>query len=273
MITTVAPDAAAVIDALERDGACIVEGLMGPHDVARAKAEITAVAEDVPGGRNFFEGFHTRRVYALFAKTRAFDEAAVHPLVLDVLDAVIGPCQLSAPTGIVIGPHEAAQVLHRDQSIYPLPEGFGPVVLNTMWALDDFTEANGATRFVPGSHRWGRDEPPRQPADDEPTVAAAMPAGSVAFYLGTIWHGGGANRTDRSRTGVILEYVAAWLRAQETHLLAVPRETVAALPERLQELLGYNIYPPFVGYVDGRHPRRFLPEPAPHEPVSAHSAP
>jgi ectoine hydroxylase-related dioxygenase (phytanoyl-CoA dioxygenase family) len=130
------------------------------------------------------------------------------------------------------------------------------VVVNTMWALDDFTADNGATRLIPGSHRWVD----RQPAADDPVVLAEMSAGSVAFYVGRIWHGGGANRTTRPRLGVILEYVAAWLRAQETHLLAVPRSVVAELPERLQELLGYNIYPPFVGYVDGRHPLRYISE-------------
>ena len=57
---------------------------------------------------------------------------------------------------------------------------------------------------------------------------------------------------------MILEYVASWLRPQENHFLAVSKEVVARLPERLQELLGYNIRPPFMGYVDGRHPRRFL---------------
>jgi ectoine hydroxylase-related dioxygenase (phytanoyl-CoA dioxygenase family) len=124
-----------------------------------------------------------------------------------------------------------------------------------MWALDDFTEANGATRIVPGSHRWVD----RLPADGDEVVAAAMPAGSVNFYLGRLYHGGGANRTDLPRLGVILEYVASWLRPQENHILAVPADVVATLPERLQELLGYNIYPPFLGYVDGRHPRRSLP--------------
>jgi ectoine hydroxylase-related dioxygenase (phytanoyl-CoA dioxygenase family) len=124
-------------------------------------------------------------------------------------------------------------------------------VVNTMWALQDFTEENGATRLVPGSH-GGRPRP------DAPTVAATMPAGSVMFYLGSLWHGGGANHSDTARLGVILEYAWAYLRAQENHILAVPPQVVASLPERLQELLGYGICPPFVGYVDGRHPRRVL---------------
>jgi ectoine hydroxylase-related dioxygenase (phytanoyl-CoA dioxygenase family) len=251
--------AAATIDrvtaALDTEGYCIVEGLLSPAAAQDAKASLVDVLQSTPHGRNPFEGFRTQRVYALFAKSRAFDAPALHPLVLGVLDQVLGHYQLSAPVGIQIGPGEKAQVLHRDQSIYPLPGDFPSVVLNTMWALDDFTEANGATRLIPGSHRWVD----RTPASGDGIVHAAMPAGSVLFYVGKAWHGGGANTTDRPRLGVILEYVAGWLRAQENHVIAVPRETVAGLPERLQELLGYNIYPPFLGYVDGRHPRRFLP--------------
>jgi ectoine hydroxylase-related dioxygenase (phytanoyl-CoA dioxygenase family) len=245
-----------VVGALAADGVCIVEGLMPPGDVATAHASLRAALDATPTGRNDFEGYGTRRIYALFAKTRAFDSWAVHPLLLGVLDRVLGHYQLSAPTGIEIGPGEQAQVLHQDQSIYPLPADYSDVVVNTMWALDDFTADNGATRLIPGSHRWTD----RRPTAGDPVAVAEMPAGSVAFYVGRIWHGGGANRTDRPRLGVILEYVAAWLRAQETHLLAVPRPVVAELPERLQELLGYNIYPPFVGYVDGRHPRRYISE-------------
>jgi len=208
----------AVVAGLERDGYCAVEGLLPPDGLAAARASLAEVLAATPEGRNDFEGFRTQRVYALFAKTRAFDGPATHPLLLGVLDRVLGHYQLSAPTGIQIGPGEKAQFLHRDDQIYPLPPTYPDVVVNTMWALDDFTEANGATRIVPGSHLW----------------------------------------TDRPRLGVILEYAAAWLRPQENHLLAVPREVAAELPERLQELLGYNIYPPFVGYVDGRHPRRSL---------------
>ena len=118
---------------------------------------------------------------------------------------MLGHYQLSAPVGIRIGPGERAQVLHRDDAIYPLPQPHPPVVVNTMWPLDEFTEENGATRFIPGSHRW---EPGRQPAADDPVLTAAMSPGSAMFYLGSLWHGGGANRTARPRLGVILEYAA-----------------------------------------------------------------
>jgi ectoine hydroxylase-related dioxygenase (phytanoyl-CoA dioxygenase family) len=237
------------------DGYVIVSGLMSDGDIGAARADLCRVLEATPTGRNLFEGFATQRVYALFAKTRTFDRAAVHPLLLDVLDLVLGHYQLSAPVGIRIGPRERAQVLHRDDAVYPLTEPHPPVVVNTMWPLDEFTADNGATRFIPGSHRW---EPGRQPAAQDQVLTATMAPGSVMFYLGSLWHGGGANRTGRPRLGVILEYAAGWLRPQENHCLAVPRAVVRQLPERLQELLGYNIYPPFLGYVDGTHPRKAL---------------
>lgn len=248
-----------VVASMGVDGYCVVEGLLSPEGLREARTSLAAVLDATPRGRNDFEGFGTKRVYALFAKTRAFDRPAVDPLVLGVLDRILGHYQLSAPTGIQIGPGEKAQPLHRDEGIYPLPRSFPDVVVNTMWALDDFTARNGATRLIPGSHRWED----RSPGMDDELVPAIMPAGSVMFYPGKVWHGGGANQTERPRMGVILEYVAAWLRPQENHVLAVPRETAAGLPERLQELLGYNIYPPFLGYVDGRHPRRCLTDARP----------
>lgn len=246
----------AITDAMRADGYAICEGVLDGERVASMHAELDAILDATPEGRNDFEGFSTRRIYRLFAKTRTFDDLAIDPVLLGVVEQMIGPAQLSAPTGIQIGPGEPDQMWHRDDSIYPLPQPHGEVVLNTMWAFDDFTVDNGATRFVAGSHGWG---PGRTPTDDDAVVRAEMPAGSVAFYTGSIWHGGGANQTDVPRLGVILEYAAAWLRPQENHVIGVAPEVVATLPERLQELLGYNIYPPFVGYVDGRHPRRFLP--------------
>jgi len=243
-----------VLADLDSDGYSIVPGVLSSDEAATIRAELTAIADDIPYGRNSFEGFHTQRIYALFRKTRAMDGPATHPLVLGVLDQVLHQYQLSAPTGILIGPGEPAQVLHHDDGVYPLRRPHEQVVLTCMWPFDDFTEVNGATRLVPGSHRWTD----RIPDETTEVKIAEMPAGSVMFYLGTLWHGGGANRSDRPRLGVVLEYAASWVRPQENHILGVPRDVVAKLPERLQELLGYNVYPPFLGYVDGRHPRRLL---------------
>jgi ectoine hydroxylase-related dioxygenase (phytanoyl-CoA dioxygenase family) len=246
-----------VLTDLDRDGYAVVPSLLSGEDAAAVGSGLRDVLDRTPTGRNTFEGFSTRRIYALFAKTRAFDALAVHPLLLGVLDHVLGTSyQLSAPTGIEIGPGEQAQVLHTDDGIYPLPRPHPEVVLNSMWALDDFTESNGATRVVPGSHRWTD----RRPIDPDETVTVTMPAGSVLLLLGSLWHGGGANRTQRPRLGVLLEYAAGWLRPQENHVIAVPPDVVRSLEPQLQELLGYGIHPPFVGYVDGRHPRRVLEE-------------
>jgi len=244
-----------VAQRLMDDGYVVVTGMMDADSVQASRDELTRVLSATRTGRNAFEGYSTQRIYALFAKTRTFDQAATDPLLLAVLDQVLGHCQLSAPVGICIGPGEKAQILHRDDAIYPVPEPHPPLVVNTMWPLDEFTEENGATRFIPGSHRW---EPGRTPGPDDQIATAVMSPGSAMFYLGSLWHSGGANRTNAPRLGVILEYAAGWLRQQENHCLAVPRDIVRQLPERLQELLGYNIYPPFVGYVDGSHPRKVL---------------
>jgi ectoine hydroxylase-related dioxygenase (phytanoyl-CoA dioxygenase family) len=248
-------DDSEVAGRLLADGYVVVTGMMDAAGLDAARADLDRVLAATRTGRNTFEGFDTQRVYALFAKTRTFDQAATHPLLLGVLDQVLAHYQLSAPVGIRIGPGEKAQILHRDDSIYPIPEPHPPLVVNTMWPLDEFTPENGATRFIPASHAWA---PGRRPVADDPIEVAVLSPGSAMFYLGSLWHGGGANQTASPRLGVILEYAAGWLRQQENHCLAVPREVARQLPERLQELLGYNIYPPFVGYVNGSHPRKVL---------------
>jgi ectoine hydroxylase-related dioxygenase (phytanoyl-CoA dioxygenase family) len=244
----------AVVEALDRDGWAVVEHVMDADAVARARTDFDEILAATPYGRDDFEGRKTRRVYALFAKTRTFDGAATHPLVLGVLDRVLGHYQLSAPTGIEIGPGERAQPLHPDDAIYPLTRPHDEIVVNAMWPLCDFTADNGGTVIVPGSHRWADEIP----SSATPTITIEMPAGSLLLYRGSLWHGGGANRTDHARLGVVLHYAASWLRPVENHVLVVPPERARDLPERLQELLGYNIHPPFTGYVDGRHPRKLL---------------
>jgi len=243
-----------VATSLEQDGWALVENLMSADWVAAARSELEEILETTPYGRDDFEGHKTRRIYALFAKTRALDAAAIHPIVLAALDRALGHYQLSAPTGIEIGPGETAQPLHPDDAIYPLARPHQEIVVNAMWPLCDFTAENGGTVLVPGSHRWANE----LPGPDSPKITIEMPAGSLLIYSGNLWHGGGANHTDRPRLGVVLHYSASWLRPVENHVLAVPQAVVRTLPERLQELLGYNIRPPFIGYVDGRHPKKVL---------------
>jgi ectoine hydroxylase-related dioxygenase (phytanoyl-CoA dioxygenase family) len=243
-----------VATAIEQDGWAVVENVMSAEWVAEARADLTRILETTPYGRDDFEGHKTRRVYALFAKTRTLDAAATHPIVLAALDRALGYYQLSAPTGIEIGPGETAQPLHPDDAIYPLERPHQEIVVNAMWPLCDFTKENGGTVLIPGSHRWANEFP----NEDSPRITIEMPAGSLLIYSGNLWHGGGANHTDQPRLGVVLHYSASWLRPVENHVLAVPQAVVRTLPDRLQELLGYNIRPPFIGYVDGRHPKKVL---------------
>ena len=247
-------DTVATLEAIDERGYATIPDAIGAEQVETARRELERILEETPLGRDDFEGRHTRRVYALFAKTRSLDALATHPAVLGVLDAVLGNYQLSAPAAIAIGPGEVAQPLHPDDAIYPVARPHQELVVNVMWPLQEFTEANGATRIVPGSHRWV-DE---RPGADTETTTIEMPARTALVYLGSVWHGGGANRTAHTRLGVVLHYASAWLRPVENHVLSVPPDAAKTLAPRLQELLGYNIYPPFIGYVDGRHPRRLL---------------
>ena len=254
-----------IIRQMTESGYATIPDAIAPDQVAWARSELEAIVEETPSGRDDFEGHRTRRVYGLFAKTRSLDALAIDESVLGVLDAVLGHYQLSAPTGISIGPGQTAQPLHPDDAIYPLPRPHPEIVVNVMWPLQDFTAVNGATRIVPGSHRW-TDE---RPGPDTEVVTVELPAGTALIYTGSVWHGGGANHSDGNRLGVVLHYAASWLRPVENHVLVVPPAAAAGLPRRLQELLGYNIHPPFIGYVDGRHPRKLIDELDPPVTVAA----
>jgi ectoine hydroxylase-related dioxygenase (phytanoyl-CoA dioxygenase family) len=158
---------------------------------------------------------------------------------------------------ISIGPGEPGQMVHRDQWAYDFftfPAGFD-VQVSTMWAMTDFTEENGATRVVPGSHR--ADDKLRFAADD--TVGAEMRKGSVLLYLGSTYHGGGANRSDAVRVGMNVDYNLGWLRQEENQYLAVPLDVARTLPEPLQRLIGYQRGAYALGYVgDMRDPIEVL---------------
>ena len=159
-----------VVAALDaRRGCVVVERFIDEAKVAALKDELAPHRQQTPLGRNDFEGFDTKRIYALFAKTRGFDELAIAPAPARRARRVLGHYQLSGPVGIDIGPGESAQGLHRDDVVYPIPWPHQQVVLNTMWALDDFTADNGATLIVPGSHRLDpADDAARRPMPSSP---------------------------------------------------------------------------------------------------------
>ncbi len=243
----------ALVD-LERDGYTIVEGLLSSDEVDALRADLLPRIS-AQTGRNNFEGFATRRLYAVIEKTLAANPLVEHPLVLGLLDRLLEPNYLLSQLQVIeILPGEAAQPLHYDDGFYPWPRPRPALGAATIWALDPFTADNGATVVVPGSHRLG----PGLPGDEIERKPAVMSAGSLLFFVGTLWHGGGANRTAAPRACVTAQYCAPWCRQQENFSLSVSRERARQSSEHIQRMLGYSIHPPFMGFVNGMHPRRVL---------------
>lgn len=247
----------AVVDAdmaaLDRGGYVIWPNLLSADECA----EIREVVRPWLGhtGRNTFEGRRTQRIYSVLSRTRACDRLVDHPRVLAVLDRLLMPNYLlSALQAINILPGEAAQLAHHDDGFYPIPRPREPLAAATIWAIDDFTADNGATVVLPGSHRWGQG----QPGPDDPAVPVVMPAGSCVFFVGTLWHGGGANTTSRGRLAVTAQYCQPWLRPMEAYTLSISKDIARAVSDDIRRMLGYSIHPPFVGAVDGLHPLRLL---------------
>jgi ectoine hydroxylase-related dioxygenase (phytanoyl-CoA dioxygenase family) len=241
--------------AMQRDGYVILPDLLSAGQLDEIRQAVDPLLD--PHGRNAFEGRSTQRVYSVLNKTRVCDVIADHPRVLALLDRLLLPNYLLSMLQVIkILPGEQAQMLHTDDAFYPLPRPRKALGAATIWAIDDFTADNGATDVIPRSHLWGDEAP--NPADREPVV---MPAGSCVFFPGTLWHGGGANRSDRPRLAVTAQYCEPWVRPQEAFTLSMTRDTVRAVSEDIRRMLGYSIHPPFIGQVDGMHPKRLLEHP------------
>jgi ectoine hydroxylase-related dioxygenase (phytanoyl-CoA dioxygenase family) len=240
-----------VAEMLARDGACIVERLVSPELMDRLKGEILPWLQATRPGPDRFSGRNTRRTGGLIARSETARDLVRHPLVLATAKQVLHRArnfQLHLTQVIAIGPGEPAQAIHRDQwafDFFPFPSGY-EVQCNTLWAMTDFTDANGATRLVPGSHRAAD----RLEFTNDETVPAEMPAGSLLLYTGSLYHGGGANRSDAVRDGINLTYAVSWLRQEENQYLSVPAEVARTLPEPLLRLLGYARGAYALGYVD-----------------------
>lgn len=243
---------------LHEDGYVIVEGLL-------TQAETRALRDDVlklmgGSGRNSFEGFKTQRVYGLLGRTLNCNPLIEHPLVLDLLDRLLLPNYLlSQLVAINILEGEQPQLLHHDDALYPVPRPRRALSAATIWALDDFTRLNGATVVIPGSHRW--EDRPATPEELKTAISVVMPAGSMVFFLGTLWHGGGANATQNSRLAVTAQYCEPWCRTVENYSLSTPAELARKCSPDIQRMLGYSIHSALMGYVDGRHPKHLLETP------------
>ena len=233
-------------------------------------------------GRNNFEGFRTQRVYSLVGKHKLFEELVENPRILALCDAFLAPNYLlTASQAICIHPGETAQTFHTDDGFYLIPRPRQAFSLSTIVAIDPFTIENGATQVVPGSHEWSdaafealpseadfvtaaegeRTPKPGRPLSEHlagQVLDVTMPAGSVIVFLGTLVHRGGENRSDRPRLALSNQYCEPWARQQENYSLSIPRDRARAMSERVQQLLGYSIHPPFMGHVNGLHPRRLL---------------
>jgi ectoine hydroxylase-related dioxygenase (phytanoyl-CoA dioxygenase family) len=259
-VTQAAP---AIFDHLARidvDGYTIVEDAIEPDLVVDLREAIRRLERELhvePKGTSA-EGHATRRMYNLLAKDPVFQAMPVHPNVLPVVEQVLDRgCLLSGMTAIDIGPGETAQPMHGDDIVMSrhLQRPHAPMMVTTMWALDDFTAENGGTLFVPGSHVFP-DTPDEPGALDGVEIRALeMGAGSVMIFHGSLWHGGGSNTTaDEWRCGVNVQYCPGFVRQQQNPYLGIKPEVAATFSDRLLELLGYRLYKGIMGHVDGASP-------------------
>jgi len=255
-----------LIATIERDGGAIVHDFMPPATIAALKADLLPRIETRGTGRDDFSGFRTRRMSALFDKSRHVGDLIVHPLFLGASEhfvnvpvvygsgeherAVRPGLRVGASQLIQIGPGEGAQPLHRDHwaMLWRYPDYGRQVRLQIMLAISDFTEENGATQVVPGSHLWGED----RFADPAEAVPAVMPSGSALLFLGSTHHGGGTNRTaGEYRTGLTTGLDSAAVRQEENMYLALDPAVVKTYPEQIQRLLGWSYTPEtYTGWVE-----------------------
>jgi ectoine hydroxylase-related dioxygenase (phytanoyl-CoA dioxygenase family) len=245
---TASPDQIAAV--IARDGCAVIDRVASPAQIAKFLGEIAPFEAANAAGSDDFAGRRTKRTGALIARSATARDFVMHPSVLGTVAKVLGHAsgfQLHLTQLISIGPGEPMQQIHRDQwafDFFPFPNGF-EVQCNTIWALTDFTAENGATRVIPGSNHYAD----KLSFVEEQTEPAEMSAGSVLLYTGSLYHGGGANRSGQTRSGLNLTYNLAWLRQEENQYLACPAEIARTLPEPLLRLMGYARGAYALGYV------------------------
>ncbi|WP_337187821.1 phytanoyl-CoA dioxygenase family protein [Phenylobacterium sp.] len=265
-------DADAHAGAIRAQGFTVIPDFMEAATI-QAVRDALAPYRDTHRGRNDFEGFRTERIYTLVARGKVFEALAEDARVLALMDRLLLPGYLlTASQAIRIDPGETAQDIHSDDGFYRMPRPRAALSYTLVAAVDAFTQANGGTEVIPGSHLWDVEEVERRKAAPGGLEALLqpmeMPAGACVVFAATLLHRGGANTTDRPRQALTNQYCEPWVRPQENWFLAIPREQTQGMSERLQRLLGYEIWPPFIGMVTASHPLKTL-EPGWVPPVAA----
>ena len=243
---------------LDQHGYTVLENVIPNGLLTELKAALAQIeGEHHIGYRDTaFEGTRTTRIYNLLAYHPAFAKIPIFDGILRLMEKILDPgLQLSSLSAICPGPGQEPQPLHSDSQMIPLPRPHVPLAVNSMWALTDFTEENGATRIVPGSHRLDHDPDYDGQYD---SICAEMSAGSILVWHSTLWHGGGHNRSQMRRDGIACYYCAGWIRQQENQQLGVPVERLRGFPRRLQELCGFSVYRGIYGHIENADPIELL---------------
>jgi ectoine hydroxylase-related dioxygenase (phytanoyl-CoA dioxygenase family) len=223
-------------------------------------------------GRNNFEGHQTERIYTLVARDKVFQDIVEDERIMAMLDLIFMPNYLlTASQAIVIGPGESPQPWHTDDAFYAIPRPRAMISLSTIVAVEPFTQENGCTQMIPGSHKWGDEEvagfyiegdhesdPSFSDRLENLAVPLEMNAGDCVVFAGTLLHRGGPNHSNNTRRALSNQYCQPWARTQENFFLAISPEEIARMSLRVQSLLGYSIHPPFMGQVTASHPLKAL---------------
>ncbi|HYB99326.1 MAG TPA: phytanoyl-CoA dioxygenase family protein [Candidatus Limnocylindrales bacterium] len=267
------------LQAISDHGYVVLPEVLSAGEIAQIRRQLAPHLSDDDIGRNNFEGHLTQRVYSLVGVGPALEALAEHAAIMALCEALLEPnFLLTASQAIRILPGETSQPLHTDDAFYRIARPRKAISVSTIWAIDAFTEENGGTQIIPGSHRWSDEEvgdllaridfqtrtggkpvePELPEAVQRQLMPVTMPPGSVVVFLGTLVHRGGANRSREPRLALSNQYCEPWARPQENYFLSISPQRARAMSERVQSLLGYSIHPPFMGHALGQHPRKML---------------